>query len=278
MSQRKIAFLGPPGTHSEQACISYDPKADRLPFASISAVISAVVSKAANEAIVPIENSLEGSVTDTLDLLIHDSTLFIHNELVQPIKNFLMAAKGTQPVDIEVVYSHPQALAQCRRFLSNRFPNVQTVASMSTSAAVEDMLREGPRAVAIATERASVLYGATILEREIDDNPNNQTRFVILAYEDQFPTGDDKTSMCFSFDEDSPGILHSVLGEFATRGINMTKIESRPTKQNLGRYVFLIDILGHREDQIVKEALTRVQSSVSMFKVFGSYPRRNISY
>ena len=278
MSQRKIAFLGPPGTHSEQACISYDPKADRLPFASISAVVSAVVSGAANEAVVPIENSLEGSVTDTLDLLIQDSTLFIRDELVQPIKNFLVAAKGTQPVDIEVVYSHPQALAQCRTFLSNRFPGVQSVASMSTSAAVEDMLREGPRAVAIATERASVLYGATVLEREIDDNPNNQTRFVILAYEDQFPTGDDKTSVCFSFDEDSPGILHSVLGEFATRGINMTKIESRPTKQNLGRYVFLIDILGHREDQIVKEALTGVQSSVSVFKVFGSYPRHNISY
>jgi prephenate dehydratase len=149
---------------------------------------------------------------------------------------------------------------------------------MSTVAAVEDMLTRGHEAAAIATERASVIYGATVLEREIDDNPNNQTRFVILAHGNQPPTGDDKTSVCFSFDEDAPGILHSVLGEFATRGINLTKIESRPTKQDLGRYVFLVDLTGHKEDQVVKDALTGVEAGVSMFKVFGSYPRHNAAY
>ena len=278
MSQRRLAFLGPAGTHSEQACLSYDPEASRLPFASIPAVVSAVDSGSADEAVVPIENSLEGSVTDTLDLLIHESSLFIRGELVQPIKNFLVADQGTRTEDIRVVYSHPQALAQCRSFLSTRFPDVQAVASMSTAAAVEDMLSRGHQAAAIATERASALYGATVLEREIDDNPNNQTRFVILAHEDQPPTGDDKTSVCFSFDDDAPGILHSVLGEFATRGINLTKIESRPTKQDLGRYVFLVDLIGHKEDQVVKDALTGVEGEVSMFKVFGSYPRHNVSY
>ena len=272
-SPRRLAFLGPARTHSEQACLNYDPEATLVPFPSIRAAAAAVDSGVADEAMVPIENSLEGSVTNTLDLLIHDSRLFIRDELVLPIKNFLMARDGARMEDIKAIYSHPQALAQCRSFLSRSFPTAELVASMSTSAAVEQVLAREPDSAAIATERASVYYGAPILAREIDDNPNNMTRFVVLAREDHPHTGTDKTSVCFSFDEDAPGILQAALGEFASRGINLTKIESRPTRQSLGRYVFLVDLEGHRQEAVVAEALDSVRRLVSMLKVFGSYPK-----
>lgn len=270
---RRLAFLGPAGTHTEQACLSYDPEATRIPFVSIPQAAAAVDSGVADECVVPIENSLEGSVNPTLDLLIHESKLSMRHELVLPIKNCLVAGSGTEIEDITVVYSHPQALAQCHSFLEDRLPNAEQVASMSTSAAVEEMQKRGREAAAISAERASSLYGAVILAQGIDDNPNNMTRFVVLAPSDHPPTGADKTSLCFSFDEDAPGALHSALGEFATRGINLTKIESRPDKQKLGRYIFLVDLEGHRQDAIVQEALSQVKSQVSVFKIFGSYPQ-----
>ena len=273
---KRLAFLGPAGTHTEQACLTYDVEASRVPCASISAVAAAVDSERADEGVVPIENSLGGSVPDTLDLLIHESTLSIRNELILPIKHFLVAAVGTDAGDIKVIYSHPQALVQCRAFLAKRYQDVELVASMSTSAAVEQMLKRAADSAAIATERAGAIYGAKVLARGIEDSPNNMTRFVVLAHTDHPPTGEDKTSACFSFDEDSPGILHAVLGEFAERGINLTKIESRPTKQYLGSYIFLVDLEGHREDSIVQEALSRVKGQVSNLKVFGSYPRYNM--
>ena len=270
---KRIAFLGPEGTFSEQACITFDPCASRLPFPSIPAAAAAVDSGQADEAIVPIENSLEGAVTDTLDLLIHDSALFIRRELVLPIQHFLVAAPGTKSEDISIIYSHPQALAQCRSFLSRHYPEAELLASMSTAAAVGQMLEQRAGAAAIANERASAIYGAKVLARGIADNRNNLTRFVLLAPADHPRTGEDKTSLCFSFDDDAPGVLHAALGEFARRGINLAKIESRPTKESLGRYIFLVDLEGHREDAVVKEALSRLKDQVSELKVFGSYPR-----
>ncbi len=268
--------MGPAGTNSEQAALTYDSSADRLPFPSIAAAAAAVDSSIADEAVVPIENSLEGSVTTTVDLLIHESKLFIRRELALPITHYLVAADGTSSGDIRVVYSHPQALGQCRGFFTKHFPNVDEVASMSTAAAVEEMLERGAGAAAVSTARAASLYGARVLEEGIEDNANNMTRFVVLARTDHPPTGSDKTSICFSFDEDAPGVLHSVLGEFARRGINLTKIESRPTKQDLGRYVFLVDLEGHREDLEIAETLQDVEPQVSTFKVFGSYPRYSL--
>ena len=270
---RRLAFLGPAGTHSEQACLNYDAKAVQLPFATIEAAAGAVDSGEADEGVLPIENSLEGSVNPTLDLLIHQSTLFIRHELVLTIVNHLVAAEGTETNDIRHIYSHPQALAQCRAFLSERFPEAELVASMSTAAAVEEMLRQGGQSAAIATKRAGVLYGAKVIAEGIDDNPNNMTRFVVLARTDHPATGEDKTSICFSFDEDAPGVLHGVLGEFAERNINLTKIESRPTRESLGRYIFLVDLEGHRENTKVQEALAGARKQASVFKIFGSYPR-----
>ena len=268
-----LAYLGPPGTYTEQAAAAYDPDATRLPFDSIPAVASAVDAGAADQGVVPIENSLEGSVTFTLDLLIHESSLFIRHELVLPIHHSLLGMPGRDIADIEVVYSHPQALAQCRSFLSERFAGVELVASLSTAAAVEEMLSSGKTAAAIGTLRGAELYGAEVLAQRIEDGANNETRFVVLAPTDHDRTGADKTSICFSYDQDSPGTLHGTLGEFTRLGINLTKIESRPTKESLGRYIFLVDLEGHREDVRVMEALEGVEARVSTLKVFGSYPR-----
>ncbi len=270
---RRLAYFGPTGTNTEQACINYDPDAVRLPYTPIAAVADAVESGEADEGVVPIENSLEGSVTDTLDLLVHHSVLFIRHELVLPIKHFLVAARGTSVEAVGVVYSHPQALGQCRGFLASRLPDAKVVASMSTATAVEDMLRRGAEAAAIATRRAAEIYGGVVIAEGIEDDQNNMTRFVVLAATDHPRTGADKTSACFSFDEDAPGVLHRVLAEFGDRGINLAKIESRPTRESLGRYIFLVDLEGHREDEIVREALARVKDQVSTLKIFGSYPK-----
>jgi prephenate dehydratase len=270
---KQIAYLGPVGTYTEAASLLYDPEAELISFPSITAVVAAVDSKMAIEGVVPIENSLEGSVTDTLDLLIHDSNLSIKHEIVIPIEHCLLVKPGGLAQDVKSIYSHPQALAQCRRYIERIFPGGQPIASLSTSAAVEDMLRSPLPSAAIATSRAADIYGAEIIDQGIQDNLANHTRFVVLAQYDHPPTGRDKTSLCFSFNDDSPGKLYSVMGHFATRKINLAKVESRPNKEILGRYIFLIDLDGHRKDAIVQEALSCVEAEVSMMKVFGSYPR-----
>ena len=270
--KQRLAYLGPPGTFTEQAALNHDRDGVLLPFESIPAVASAVDSGLADVGVVPIENSLQGSVTFTLDLLIHESNLFIRHELVLPIQHNLLANPGTKFDDIEVIYSHPQALAQCRKMLGERFPHARLIASLSTSAAVQEMKESETVAAAIGNQRAAQLYGAEVLAQAIEDNSNNMTRFVVLAPTDHPPTGSDKTSICFEFGDDAPGILHTALGELANLGINLAKIESRPTKQSLGRYIFLVDLEGHREDAVVNQALERLKTQVSMFKIFGSYP------
>lgn len=270
---KRLAFLGPPGTHTEQACVNYDSAAVLLPYPTIPLVAAAVDSGEADEAIVPIENSIGGSVSVTLDLLIHESAPLISHEIVLPITHFLIGPPGTRLEDVDVIFSHPQALEQCRRYMADHFGSVLETASMSTAAAVADMFRYEGTAAAIATERAAKLYGAEVLSNGISDYANNRTRFVVLASTDHPPSGDDKTSICFAFNGDDPGMLYSALGEFASRNINLTKIESRPTREALGEYIFLVDLQGHREDETVKDALNSVQESSALFKVFGSYPK-----
>lgn len=270
---KRLAFFGPAGTYTEEAALLYDPNADLQPFPTIAAVGLAVASGITEEGVVPIENSLEGSVTFTLDLLIRESQLCIYQEVVLPINHYLMANPGTHAADIQVVYSHPQSLAQCREFLERRFPNAEQMASLSNSAAVSDMKKSGVPAAAIAPRRAAELYDVEIIDRDIQDVANNVTRFAVLARQDHAPTGDDKTSICFSFQRDVPGLLYNTIGEFAQRNINLAKVESRPTKQSLGEYIFLIDCAGHRQDPAVSEAIESIRQSVSMLKVLGSYPR-----
>ena len=269
----RVAHLGPAGTFTEEAALRYAPEGQLIPCSSIAAVASAVDSGMADEGVVAIENSLQGSVTETLDLLIHQSSLLIRRELVLPIEHYLLAKPGTQPADVQVIYSHPQALAQCRDFLERCFPKAELVAALSTTAGVEQMQASTAPSAAIGPRRAEELYGAQVLARGIQDNPNNVTRFVVLAPSDHAVTGKDKTSICFSFSEDRPGLLHTAIGEFAVRKINLSKVESRPTKQTLGEYYFLIDLAGHKENPNVREALERVRGMTSILKVFGSYPQ-----
>ncbi len=270
---RRLAFLGPPGTFSEEAALKYDPEAEPVAMASITAVAAAVESGMADEGLVPIENSLEGSVTETLDVLVHGGQgLSILSELVLPIEHYLLVKPGTKADQVKVVFAHPQALGQCRGFIERCFPKAAVEAALSNSAAVEEMMaREG---AAIGTRRAAEIYGAEALARGIQDRSPNLTRFVVLAKGDHGPTGDDKTSLAFGFAvEDRPGLLVSALREFSEREINLSKIESRPSREKLGTYIFLVDVDGHRREGALAEALERVREKCSFFRVLGSYPR-----
>ena len=270
----RIGFLGPTGTYTEEAALLYNPQATLQPFPSIPAVGSAVFSGITEEGVVPIENSLEGPVTFTLDLLISRPELSVRDEIVVPIEHYLYALPGVEPAEVQVVYSHPQALAQCKEYLERCFPEAQQLASLSTVSAVADMKQSNVPAACISPRRAGELNpDVAIIGRGIQDNVNNVTRFVVLGSQDHQSTGADKTSICFSFQEkDSSGLLYLALGEFAKRDINLTKIESRPTKENLGEYIFLVDCAGHREDPQVSEALDALSAHCRMLRVFGSYP------
>lgn len=293
----RIAYLGPRGTYSEEAALQragqaaaasgeptgpgHDQRAaappgesSRLvPFTSIPATVRAIEEGAADEAVVPVENSLEGIVTHTADLLIHHTQLKIRGEIVLPIHHCLVLQSGVGRRDVQVVYSHPQALAQCRGYLSRHLPGAEPVASLSTAGAVRDMQGSDRPAAAISSVRAAGIFGADVADRGIEDVATNKTRFVVLAERDADPTGRDKTSICFDFSEDAAGTLHGALGELASRGINMLRIESRPDRRSLGRYIFLIDLEGHRTDGVVREALQGIRARATMFRILGAYPR-----
>jgi prephenate dehydratase len=238
------------------------------------AVVTAVETGAASLGMLPIENVLEGGVTTTLDLLIHETDLRIAGETVVPIRQVLVAQPGLQLHQIKVLYAHPQSLGQCRKFIERCLPGVATVASLSNSAAPSEALADGRAAAAITTGRAAELVGVPVLARDIQDRAGNVTRFIAIGRQDHPPTGDDKTSICFGFgEEDRAGSLVGVLEELAVVHINMTRLESRPSKVVLGSYIFLIDMNGHRLDPLVAAALDRIRHKTGFFKVFGSYPR-----
>jgi prephenate dehydratase len=268
----RLAYLGPPGTFGEQAALKYGPDNNRVPFPSHAAVIAAVAAGTADAGIIPVENSVEGAVNETLDLLIHEVELMICDELVLPVEQCLLLRPDESPDVVGVIFSHPQALGQCRRYIDQRFPGARLEASLSTAAAVESLMQTSG-AAAIATQRAAEIYGATVYARAIQDRATNATRFVIVSHKDAQPTGHDKTSLAVGMDHDRPGTLVAVLGEFAREGINLTRIESRPSKDALGVYIFLIDLEGHRRNPKIAAVLERVRAQSNYFKVFGSYPR-----
>ncbi len=273
---RAIAYLGPVGTFSEEAAIAFaGGRADTtfLPLSSIPAVVTAIETGAATIGVLPVENLLEGSVTFTLDLLIHETSLKIAGEIVIPIRQYLVAREGLSLAEVKVLYGHPQSLGQCRKFIERCLPGVVTVASLSNSAAPAEAVADERPAAAISTLRAAELTGTTILARDIADTLGNVTRFIVLGQQDAPPTGDDKTSFCFGFSEDRAGTLVGALQELAAEQINMTKLESRPSKVVLGQYIFLVDTNGHREEAPLARALERIRARTGMFKIFGSYPR-----
>lgn len=270
----RISYLGPAGTYSEIAALTYATVLDAfVPQTTFSAVVRAVEQGHADVAMLPIENILEGSVTTTLDLLMHDTQLMITAELVIPIHHQLLGRAGTDLANVAVLYGHPQSLGQCRHYIDTHFPNVTIIASLSNSAAPAEALASERVAVAIGTTRAAELTGATVLVPDIQDRDRNVTRFVVLAASDHSPTGDDKTSLCFGFDrEDRAGQIVKPLQILADAGINITKFESRPSKAVLGEYVFFVDLNGHRLDKHIAAALTRMRAQTGFLKVFGSYP------
>jgi prephenate dehydratase len=267
----RVAYLGPAGTNTEVAALRAYPEAGLLPCATIAVAAKAVQSGDADLAVVPIENSLQGTVTDTVDLLIRDEGLAVCGEVVLPIEHCLMVKPGTAAGEIKVIYSHPQSLGQCRRWLETHATHARTEAALSNAEAVAVAMRT-PHSAAIGPARAADIYGAQILERGIQDSRVNKTRFVVLARKGAAVTGNDKTSIAIAVAHDRPGTLVSVLHEFSDRAINMTKIESRPSGEELGVYIFLIDVEGHRDDPMLAQALAAVREQSSFFKVFGSYP------
>lgn len=265
----KIGFLGPPGTYAEEAASQIEGKL--MPFDSIMEVLDAVEHGIVDVGVVPIENSIEGPVGVTLDLLAHDYDLNVTDEIILPISHNLLLNEGSSIEDVDTVYSHVQALSQCRKFIEKM--GAKPVATPSTSYAAE-MVKGKKNAAAIGTKRAGELYGLKIAAQDIEDYGDNSTRFVVISKHDHAPTGHDKTSVVFSLIEDRPGGLYDVLGAFCKCNINLTKIESRPSKKKLGNYIFFVDFEGHREDKEVKNILNTIKDKISYVKILGSYPIR----
>lgn len=219
--------------------------------------------------VVPIENSIEGQVGLTLDLLAHKFNLKICGEIIIPINHNLLVNHNTKIEDITDVYSHSQALAQCQSYIDKK--KFKAHFAVSTAKAAKSILGH-ENIAAIGNTKAAELYNLDIIDKNIQDLKNNQTRFVVLSKEDHQVTGRDKTSIIFSIFEDQPGELHKILGIFADNGINLTKIESRPSKEGLGKYIFFVDFYGHRNNDNIKNILKNIENNTSFLKVLGSYP------
>jgi len=236
-------------------------------------VIGAVESRSADVGVVPIENSIEGSVAITLDTLVFESELLVQREVDLPISLNLCVRPGTTLGDVTSVASYPHAIAQCRGWLSSKLPDVDVTAANSTADAAREVSRSkrGGRA-AIANSLAAEIYGLEMLATEIEDHPENQTRFVVVGRGVPASTGHDKSSIVCFQRADRPGSLLGILQEFAARSINLTKVESRPTKRSLGDYCFLIDFEGHISDELVADCLRNLVAGQARVKFLGSYP------
>jgi len=265
-----VAYLGPPATHTHLACIErFGSSVQTVSQESIQEVFDAVEREKANFGIVPVENSTEGVVNRTLDMFI-DAEVKICGEVLIRISHDLLSMSG-KAEDVERVYSHPQALAQCRQWLRKNFPNAQMAETVSTAKAAQ-MAAQESKAAAVASSLAAELYGLKIIDSRIEDYLNNYTRFLVLGPQVSDRTGRDKTSLLFSI-PDSPGSLYEILKPFSEKSINLTKIESRPIKDKPWEYVFFLDFEGHATDSHIHEAVSELKKKVLFLKLLGSYPR-----
>ncbi len=240
-----------------------------MPYCTIPAVMESVANDECSFGVIPIENSIEGPVGITLDSLAHKFDLKIYKEIVIPINQNLIVNPGCTMDDIEDVYSHAQAIAQCQEFI--RENKIQPHYAISTARAAKDIIGDESKA-AIGNSKIVELYGLEILQSNIQDVDNNETRFVVVSKKDHEMTGRDKTSIIFSIYEDKPGGLYNILGIFEKNDINLTKIESRPSKKGLGKYLFFVDFNGHKDDDLVQNILDEVDKNTYFLKVLGSYP------
>ncbi len=278
--RRRIAFLGPEGTFTEEALLTQpDLAADELiALPSWTDVIAAVESGAADLAFVAVENSIEGTINQVIDALVFGADLWIQREIVHEIAQNLLAPPGTTLADVQRVVSFPNALGQCRRWMTANLPGIEEVAANSTSEAARMVAAgaAGPGAAALGTALAAKLCGLEILVPHVEDHAENMTRFVLVATPGpgRIPpiTGHDKTSIVCFQRANVPGSLHNILGQFSARDIQLTKLESRPTKQGLGDYCFVIDLEGHIDDEVVADCLRDLHAQVASLRFLGSYP------
>jgi prephenate dehydratase len=274
---RRIAFLGPEGTFTEQALLSQPDLAmmELVPLPSIPDVLAAVSDGRVEQGFVGIENSIEGAVTVTVDTLAFETDLLIQREVLSRVQLHLLAPSGVGLGDVRRVLSFPVAAAQCRAFLHGELSGAVQVPTTSTVEAALQVAgdQNDGHTAAIAPSVAGKLYGLDVLASDIEDHPDNTTRFVAVARQGiPAPTGHDKTSIVVFQQADRPGSLLAILQEFAARAINLTKLESRPTKKGLGQYCFLIDLEGHIGDELVADCLRDLKSKVADVKFLGSYP------
>jgi prephenate dehydratase len=271
----RIAYLGPPGTFSEEAISRSDLAGgdEPLPCPTFADAYHALVRGEAEGAILPIENSIEGSVGLVLDLLVHEPGPQIRREVNLVVRQHLLARPGTRLEDVKRVISHPQPIGQCSRFLRERLAGAVLEPAHSTADAARRAGAAEPGTAAIGSKAASERYGLAVIAESIQDVEENVTRFVLVAKADEGPTGRDRTSIAFTLDRDRPGGLYEVLGEFARWGINLSKVESRPMKEALGHYVFFIDFERHRTEPEAAAALAGVRARVDKLFLLGSYPR-----
>jgi prephenate dehydratase len=272
----RVAFLGPAGTFTEEALRASAPgPAEEIPYPTVYETVMAVHNREVDRAVVPIENSLEGSVNATLDTLAGEADdVRIAREVVLPIRHNLIARPDTAIEHVTRIISHPQAISQCTRFLRDRLPDAERGTVGSTAEAVEQVAGSSEPWAAIGSAISAELYGCRLLAEGIEDRSDNLTRFVWLAPRDAPQEGgESKTSVVFwGFNDESPGALVGVLSEFADRGINLTKIESRPRRVQLGHYMFFADLEGAAGEPRVADALAALRSRVAELRVLGSYP------
>ncbi len=267
----KVAFLGPEGTFTQQAALKHFGHAvESLPLAAIDEVFREVESGAANYGVVPVENSTEGVVNHTLDTFM-TSSLKICGEVELRIHHHLLAGEHTRQDKVTRVYSHQQTLAQCRQWLDAHMPGVERIA-VSSNAEAARRLKDEWNALAIAGEMAEELYGLTAVQRNIEDRPDNTTRFIIIGRQDTPASGCDKTSLMIS-GKNRPGLLYEVLSPFRDEGINLTRLESRPSRTANWSYVFFVDCEGHKEDDTLQAVLDKLEAAGNTIKLLGSYPK-----
>jgi prephenate dehydratase len=272
----RVAFLGPPGTFTEAALLTQPDLAgaELVPVKTMPEVLELTERGEVDLGFVALENSIDGTVNESLDSLIFETDLLIQREVVLSVRMNLLGVSGADLAGVRRVVSIQKALAQCRGWLTRTLPDAEILAANSTAEAAKLVSDSGAADMAaVGNDLAAKLYSLDVLAADIEDHPDNSTRFVLVRPKVIPPaTGHDKTSIvCFQH-ADRPGSLHAILGQFSARNINLTKLESRPTKRGLGEYCFIIDLEGHVQDEVVADCLRDLHAQLAGLKFLGSYP------